>query len=125
MLPIGLHAACELIVDVTASKPGIGGGMVVSAAAFFCAPGFAIIDRINERLGKPGARRVVARVFVANLLLGGCAQFTIGLPAARFYSDGVAFVGVLAVWPLARGQHAVKMGIAAISLPPVFAVREA
>jgi len=58
-------------------------------------------------------------------LLAGCAQFTLWLPAAPVYSDVVAFAGVLAVRPLARGRYAVKMEYAALSLRRVCAVREA
>ncbi len=96
---IGLYVACELIANVTASKPVMIGGIVVPAAVFLYAFTFTLIDLINERLGKIGARRVVATAFAANLLLAGYTQFAIWLPAAPFYSDGPAFAGVLGSTP--------------------------
>ncbi len=186
-LLIGLYVACELISNVTASKPVMLGGIVVPAAVFLYAFTFTVIDLINERLGKRGARRVVGTAFAANLLLAGYIQFAIWLPAAPFYSGaaafagtlgstprivcaslvaylvssfvdteifawwrtrvggpkwlrvlisnamstlldsalfiGIAFAGVLPVWPLVRGQYAVKMGVTAVSLPLIYAVR--
>ena len=38
---------------------------------------------------------------------------------------GIAFAGVLPVWPLVQGQYAVKMGVTAVSLPLIYAVRGA
>jgi uncharacterized PurR-regulated membrane protein YhhQ (DUF165 family) len=35
----------------------------------------------------------------------------------------IAFAGVLPIWPLVQGQYAVKMGVTAISLPLIYAVR--
>ena len=186
-LLIGLYVACELIANVTASKPVMVGVIIVPAAVFLYAFTFTVIDLINERLGKRGARRVVATAFAANLLLAGYVQFAIWLPPAPFYSGaaafagtlgstprivcaslaaylassfvdteifawwrarvggpkwlrvlssnaistlvdsilfiGIAFAGVLPVWPLVRGQYAVKMGVTAISLPLIYAVR--
>lgn len=98
-LLIGLYVACELIANVTASKPVMIGGIVVPAAVFLYALTFTLIDLINERLGRMGARRVVATAFAANLLLAGYIQFAIWLPAAPFYSGGVAFAGVLGSTP--------------------------
>ncbi len=186
-LLIGLYVACELISNVTASKPVMVGGIVVPAAVFLYAFSFTVIDLINERFGKRRARRVVGAAFAANLLLAGYIQFAIWLPAAPFYSGaaafagtlgstprivcaslvaylvssfvdteifawwrtrvggpkwlrvlisnamstfldsalfiGIAFAGVLPVWPLVRGQYAVKMGVTAISLPLIYAAR--
>jgi uncharacterized integral membrane protein (TIGR00697 family) len=186
-LLIGLYIACELIANVTASKPVMIGGIVVPAAVFLYTLTFTLIDLINECLGKLGARRVVATAFAANVLLAGYTQFAIWLPAAPFYSDGaafagvlgstprivfaslvayllssfvdtetfawwrahvggykwarvlasnavstlidsilfisIAFAGVLPVWPLVQGQYVVKMGVTALSLPLIYAVR--
>jgi uncharacterized integral membrane protein (TIGR00697 family) len=98
-LLIGLYVACELIANVTASKPVVVGGIVVPAAVFLYTFTFTLIDLIHERLGKGGARRVVATAFAANLLLAGYTQFAIWLPGAPFYSDGAAFAGVLGSTP--------------------------
>jgi hypothetical protein len=186
-LLIGLYVACELIANVTASKPVMIGGIVVPAAVFLYTLTFTLIDLINECLGRMGARRVVATAFAANLLLAGYIQFAIWLPAAPFYSGGaafagvlgstprivfasltayvvssfvdteifawwrarvggpkwarvfasnaistlvdsilfigIAFAGVLPVVPLIQGQYLVKMGVTAISLPLIYAVR--
>jgi len=98
-LLIGLYVACELIANVTASKPVLIGGIVVPAAVFLYTLTFTLIDLINERIGKVGARRVVATAFAANLLLAGYIQFAIWLPAAPFYAGGAAFAGVLGSAP--------------------------
>lgn len=98
-LLIGLYVACELISNVTAGKPVAIGGIVVPAAVFLYALTFTLIDLINERLGKNGARQVVATAFAANLLLAGYVQFAIWLPAAPFYRDAGAFAGVLGSTP--------------------------
>lgn len=188
-LLVGLYVACELIANVTASKPVMVGGIIVPAAVFLYAFTFTLIDLVNERLGKLGARCVVATAFAVNLLLAGYIQFAIWLPAAPFYSGaaafagvlgstprivcaslaayvlssfvdteifawwrarvggpkwvralsnnavstlidsflfiGIAFAGVLPVWPLVQGQYVVKMGVTAISLPLIYAVRGA
>jgi uncharacterized integral membrane protein (TIGR00697 family) len=186
-LLIGLYIACELIANVTASKPVVVGGIVVPAAVFLFTLTFTLIDLINERLGKAGARRVIATAFAANLLLAGYVQFSIWLTPAPFYRDaeafarvlgstprivaasliaylasalldaeifawwrdrvggykwlrvlisnavstfvdslvfiGLAFGGVLPVWPLVQGQYLVKMGVTVLSLPLIYAVR--
>ncbi|MEK6716255.1 MAG: queuosine precursor transporter [candidate division NC10 bacterium] len=98
-LLIGLYVACELISNVTAGKPVAIGGIVVPAAVFLYALTFTLIDLINERLGKTGARQVVATAFAANLLLAGYVQFAIWLPAAPFYRDAGAFAGILGSTP--------------------------
>ncbi|MBI4735164.1 MAG: queuosine precursor transporter [candidate division NC10 bacterium] len=98
-LLIGLYVACELIANVTAGKPVAIGGIVVPAAVFLYTLTFTLIDLINERLGKTGARQVVATAFAANLLLAGYVQFAIWLPAAPFYRDAGAFAGVLGSTP--------------------------
>ncbi len=98
-LLIGLYVACELIANVTAGKPVAIGGIVVPAAVFLYTLTFTLIDLINERLGKTGARQVVVTAFAANLLLAGYVQFAIWLPAAPFYKDAGAFAGVLGSTP--------------------------
>lgn len=98
-LLIGLYVACEIISNVTAGKPVAIGGIVVPAAVFLYTLTFTLIDLINERLGKIGARQVVATAFAANLLLAGYVQFAIWLPAAPFYRDAGAFAGVLGGTP--------------------------
>ncbi len=74
-LLIALYIACELIANVTASKPVQLGGIVVPAAIFIYTLTFTLIDLINESLGKQGARKVILAAFIANLLLALYIQF--------------------------------------------------
>lgn len=92
---IGLYIACELIANVTASKPIQLGGIVVPAAIFIYTLTFTLIDLINESLGKEGARKVILTAFLANLLLAAYVQLAVMLPPAAFYSGQEAFSGVL------------------------------
>ena len=96
---IGLYIACELIANVTASKPVQLGGFVVPAAIFIYALTFTLIDLINESLGKQGARQVILVSFVANLLLAAYVQLAVVLPPASFYSGQQAFASVLGNTP--------------------------
>src|SRR5512136_1752624 len=92
---IGLYIACELIANVTASKPIQLGGIVVPAAIFIYTLTFTLIDLINEAFGKEGARKVILTAFLANLLLAAYVQLAVMLPPAAFYSGQEAFSGVL------------------------------
>jgi uncharacterized integral membrane protein (TIGR00697 family) len=96
---IGLYVACELIANVTASKPVQLGGIVVPAAIFIYTITFTLIDLINESFGKQGARRVILTAFLTNLLLAAYAQLAVILPAASFYTGQAAFAGVLGSTP--------------------------
>ncbi|MBI2371082.1 MAG: queuosine precursor transporter [Deltaproteobacteria bacterium] len=98
-LLIGLYVACDLIANVTASKPVQLGGVVVPAAVFIYTLTFTLIDLINERLGRAGARQAILTVFAANLLLAAYTQFAIWLPAPQFYGGQEAFAGVLGGTP--------------------------
>jgi hypothetical protein len=92
---VGLYIASELIANVTASKPVTVANITVPAAVFIYALTFTLVDLINERLGKQGARRVVYTAFAANLLLAGYTRFAIALPPASFYEGNEAFQSVL------------------------------
>ncbi len=96
---IGLYIACELIANVTASKPVQLGGIVVPAAIFIYALTFTLIDLINESFGKKGARKVILTALLANVLLAVYAQVCVLLPAASFYKGQEAFAGVLGSTP--------------------------
>mgnify|MGYP001589304714 CR=1 FL=1 len=96
---VGLYVAAEIIANVTASKPVAIGGLVVPAAVFIYSLTFTLIDLVNERLGKQGARRVILVAFVANLLLAGYTQLAIALPPASFYDGNEAFARVLGSTP--------------------------
>lgn len=95
---VAFYVACELIANITAGKPvTLPGGITVPAAVFIYALTFTLIDLINDRLGKQGARSVVYAAFLTNLLLACYIQFAIWLPKAPFYSgeEQAAFAGVL------------------------------
>lgn len=96
---IGLYIACELIANVTASKPVQVGGIVVPAAIFIYTLTFTLIDLINESLGREGARKVILTAFLANLLLAAYVQLAVILPPASFYSGQEAFSRVLGSTP--------------------------
>jgi uncharacterized integral membrane protein (TIGR00697 family) len=96
---IGLYIACELIANVTASKPVQLGGIVVPAAIFIYTLTFTLIDLINESLGKEGARKVILTAFLANLLLAAYVQLAVMLPPAAFYSGQEAFSRALGSTP--------------------------
>jgi hypothetical protein len=96
---IGIYIACELIANVTASKPIVLYGMIVPAAVFIYALTFTLVDLINEKLGKKGARQVVYTAFAANILLAFYVQFAIKLPPIALYEDQEAFSRVLGSTP--------------------------
>jgi uncharacterized integral membrane protein (TIGR00697 family) len=96
---VGLYVACELIANVTAVKPIVLGPLVVPAAVFIYALTFTLLDVIHERLGKLGARRVVATAFCANLLLAVYAQLTVWAPAPTFFDADAAVARVLGATP--------------------------
>jgi queuosine precursor transporter len=96
---IGLYIACELIANVTASKPVQIGGIIVPAAIFIYTLTFTLIDLINESFGKRGARKVILAALIANLLLAGYAQVAVLLPSPPFYTGQDAFAGVLGSTP--------------------------
>ena len=73
---IALFIASEMIINTTANKPvQLPDGIVVPAAVFIYALTFTLIDLVNERFGKQGARYVVYSAFIANLLLAGYMLF--------------------------------------------------
>jgi len=98
-LLIGLYIGCELIANVTASKPVQVAGIAVPAAIFIYTLTFTLIDLINETLGKQGARKVIFASLIANLLLAGYTQLAVALPPAPFYQGQEAFSTVLGSTP--------------------------
>jgi hypothetical protein len=115
-LVIGLYVACELIANVTAVKPivvglpsplawlggilpGAGGDLVVPAGVYVYALTFTLLDLINERLGRVGARQVIATAFCANLLLAAYAWLTVWAPAPAFFDAQAAVARVLGATP--------------------------
>ena len=87
ILIVALYIACEMIANTTANKPvQLPGGIVVPAAVFIYALTFTLIDLVNERFGKQGARYVVYSAFIANILLAAYMQFAVWLPPAPWYA---------------------------------------
>ena len=95
----GLYIACGLIANVTASKQITLAGITVPAAVFIYALTFTLVDLVNEKLGKSGARKVVYTAFAANLLLAGYTQLAIILPSAPFYQGQESFISVFGSTP--------------------------
>src|SRR5512136_2502557 len=99
ILLIALYVACELIANVTASKPVTLGPLTVPSAVFIYTLTFTLIDLVNERMGRTRARRVIYSTLAANLLLAAYCRLAIALPAAPFYSNSGAFASVLGSTP--------------------------
>lgn len=96
---IVLYVACDLIANIAANKPVSIAGVAAPGGVFIYALTFTLIDLINERLGKQGARQVVYAAFAANCLLAGYLQLVVALPAPAFYTGQSAFAGVLGSTP--------------------------
>jgi queuosine precursor transporter len=96
---IVLYVACELIANITASKPVDVFGLVAPGGVFIYAITFTLIDLINERLGKQGARRVIFAAFAANLLLAAYTLLIVRIPSPPFYAQQEAFAVVLGSTP--------------------------
>src|SRR3989304_4651112 len=114
ILAIALYVACELIANVTAAKPVLLGPVVVPAGVFVYAVTFTLLDLVNERLGRAGARRGILAAFCADLLLAVYAQLTVWAPAPAFFDAQPAFARVLGSTP--RGGAASPPGHLASSL---------
>jgi len=98
-LLITLYVACELIANITAGRAVSLFGFTAPGGVFIYAVTFTLIDLINERLGKAGARRVVAGAFAANILFALYATLVLALPAPAFLEHGEAFAVVLGATP--------------------------
>ena len=96
---IALYIACELIANITAAKPVSVFGIVAPGGVFIYALTFTLIDLVNERLGKPGAQRVVYAAFAANMLFALYATFVLMLPSPPFFTNEQAFASVLGSTP--------------------------
>lgn len=118
---IGLYIACELIANVTASKQIVLAGITVPAAVFIYALTFTLVDLVNEKLGKDGARKVVYTAFVANLLLAGYTQLAIVMPSAPFYQGQESFVSVFGSTPRIVGASLLAYMVSSLIDIEVFA----
>jgi hypothetical protein len=122
-LAIGLYIAAELIANITAVKPIVLGrlGLVVPAGVFVYALTFTLLDLINERLGKRGARQVIATAFCANLLLAGYAQLTVWWPAPAFFDGQAAVARVLGSTPRIVAASLIAYLVASLADAELFA----
>lgn len=122
-LAIGLYIACELIANVTAVKPIVLGslGVVVPAGVFIYALTFTLLDVIHERLGKLGARQVIATAFCANLLLAAYAQLTVWWPAPAFFDGQASVARVLGATPRVVGASLTAYLVASLLDAEIFA----
>jgi uncharacterized integral membrane protein (TIGR00697 family) len=122
-LALGLYIAAELIANVTAVKPIVLGrlGLVVPAGVFVYALTFTLLDLINERLGKRGARQVIATAFCANLLLAAYAQLTVWWPAPAFFDGQAAVVRVLGATPRIVAASLIAYLVASLADAELFA----
>jgi uncharacterized integral membrane protein (TIGR00697 family) len=122
-LAIGLYIACELIANVTAVKPIHleSLGVVVPAGVFIYALTFTLLDLIHERLGKHGARQVIATAFCANLLLAAYATLTVWWPAPAFFDAQASVARVLGATPRIVGASLVAYLLASLIDAELFA----
>jgi queuosine precursor transporter len=122
-LAIGLYIAAELIANITAVKPIVLGrlGIIVPAGVFVYALTFTLLDLINERLGKRGARQVIGTAFCANLLLAAYAQLTVWWPAPPFFDGQAAVVRVLGSTPRIVAASLVAYLVASLADAELFA----
>lgn len=98
-LLIALYVACELIANVTASKPITIFGLTAPGGVLIYALTFTLIDLVNNRLGRLGARRVVYAAFLANVLLALYTSLIIHLPAPAWFDAQSAFATALGSTP--------------------------
>ena len=99
VLLIALYIACELIANISAAKPVEIWGIVAPGGVFIYALTFTLIDLVNERMGKRGARHVVYAAFAANLLFALYAMLIVALPSPAYYLNAGAFATVLGTTP--------------------------
>lgn len=98
-LLVVLYVACELIANIMANKPVSVFGATAPGGVFIYALTFTLIDLINERLGKEGARQVVYAAFAANVLFALYATLLIVLPSPPFFTGQAAFETVVGSTP--------------------------
>jgi uncharacterized integral membrane protein (TIGR00697 family) len=99
ILLIGVYIACELIANITASKPVAVFGVAAPGGVFIYALTFTLVDLINEGLGKSGARFVVYAAFAANLLFALYATLIVALPSPPYFTHQDAIAVVLGSTP--------------------------
>jgi hypothetical protein len=98
-LLVAIYVACELIANVTATKPVTLFGLAAPGGVFIYALTFTLIDLINTTLGRSGARRVVVAAFLANILLALYTSLIIRFPSPEWFGAQEAFATVLGSTP--------------------------
>jgi hypothetical protein len=88
---------------------------------FIYALTFTLLDLINERLGKRGARQVIGTALAANLLLAAYAQLTVWWPAPAFFDGQGAVARVLGATPRIVGASLVAYLVASLVDAELFA----
>lgn len=96
---IALYIACELIANISAAKPVEIAGIVAPGGVFIYALTFTLIDVVNERMGKLGARHVVYSAFGANLLFALYSMLIVALPSPAYYTNAAAYAAILGTTP--------------------------
>jgi uncharacterized integral membrane protein (TIGR00697 family) len=121
-LLIGLYVACELIANITATKPIELFGVVAPGGVLIYAVTFTLIDLINERLGKAGARGVVYTAFAANIIFALYATLVLGLPSPAFFDGQAAFAAVLGAAPRIVGASMLAYLVSSLIDVEIFAL---
>ena len=98
-LLVALYIACELIANITAGRTVDFAGISAPGGVFIYALTFTLIDIVNERMGKRGARRVVVAAFAANGLLALYTSLILVLPAPPFFHNQESFSTVFGATP--------------------------
>ena len=120
-LLIALYVACEIIANITANKPVSIFGLAAPGGVFIYAITFTLIDLVNERLGKVGARRVVFAAFAANLLFALYGSLIVALPAPPYFTNQEAFAAVLGSTPRIVGASLLAYIVSSLIDVEVFA----
>lgn len=124
-LLIGLYVACELIANITATKPVELFGIVAPGGVLIYAVTFTLIDLINERLGKAGARGVVYTAFAANIMFALYATVVLHLPSPAYFDGQTAFAAVLGAAPRIVGASLFAYIVSSLLDVEIFAVWKA
>jgi queuosine precursor transporter len=121
-LLIALYVACELIANVTAGRVVDVWGFTAPGGVFIYALTFTLVDLLNERMGKAGARHVVVAAFAANLLLALYVTLVLALPSPSFFLDGRAYATALGGTPRIIGASLTAYIISSMLDVEVFAL---
>lgn len=118
---VALYVACELIANITAGRPVEVAGLQAPGGVFIYALTFTLIDLINERFGKQGARHLVAAAFAVNLLFALYAALILILPAPPFFGHEEEFQRVLGATPRIVGASLAAYLVSSLIDVEVFA----